>query len=185
MKQQDPINKLFERLDGQLDAVASPQGHQSRFMQKLNAQKPATVDNSRNYWKPFLAIASIILVAFMVAGVFNNNQQLEDGLASVSPEMAETEAFFTTAINTELARLDAFESKIASKLVNDAMVQLSSLESEYASLKNDLIESGNDNRVIYAMIANFQSRIDLLEQVISTLEGIEQINQTNTDETTI
>lgn len=185
MKQNDAIEDLFARLDGALDTSTTPEGHQARFMQKLNTKKPASPGKSSGYWKPFLAIASVILVAFLVAGIFNNPNNKTDGLASVSPEMAETQEFFTAAINQELQRLDAFESKVAKELVNDAMVQLSVLESEYAKLKDDLIESGNDKRVVYAMISNFQRRIDLLEQVVSTLEGIEQINQTNTDESTI
>ena len=185
MKKTDNIEALFQQLEGQLDVAQTPEGHKSRFMQKLNTQQPVSLGKSRNYWKPFLAIASVILVAFMIAGVFNNSQQPKDGLAGVSNEMAETQEFFTTAINQELQRLNQFESKIAAELINDAMVQISALESNYAKLKEDLVKSDNDKRVVYAMIANFQSRIDLLEQVISTIEGIEQINQTNTDENTI
>jgi hypothetical protein len=99
--------------------------------------------------------------------------------------MAQTQEFFNTAINTELERLSSFESEAAKVLINDAMLQMETLEQEYLKLQDDLVESGNDKRVIHAMINNFQNRIDLLQHVISTIEGIELINQSNTDESTI
>ena len=51
-------------------------------------------------------------------------------------------------------------------------------------LKKDLVESGNDKRVIYAMITNFQNRIDLLQNVINTIEEIKTLKETE-NETTI
>ncbi len=51
-------------------------------------------------------------------------------------------------------------------------------------LKKDLVSSGNDKRVVYAMINNFQKRIDLLKQVIAKIEMIKKLN-TETNETTI
>lgn len=183
---EDNINQLFERLQGEFNLKETPTGHQSRFMQQLNSQKPATAQKAKfAYWKPVAAIAAVVMVAFLLTGVFNPIQEEATGLASVSVEMAETQAFFNTAIATELDRLNNFESEAAKQLVNDAMLQLDNLEQEYVNLQEDLINSNNDKRVIHAMINNFQSRIDLLQHVVSTIEGIELINQSNTDETTI
>lgn len=63
-------------------------------------------------------------------------------------------------------------------------MKISNLEEEYQQLKLDLVESGNDKRVIYAMIANFQNRIDLLEQVVSIVEEVKTL-KTNENEITI
>lgn len=52
------------------------------------------------------------------------------------------------------------------------------LEKNYENLKIDLKESGNDKRVIYAMISNFQSRIDLLENVLKTIENLKTLKPT-------
>ena len=60
-------------------------------------------------------------------------------------------------------------------MVQDALEQLENLENKYEILKLDLVESGNNKRVIYAMIKNFQNRIDLLEQVISTIEEVKKL----------
>ncbi|HBY66763.1 MAG TPA: hypothetical protein DEG69_02680, partial [Flavobacteriaceae bacterium] len=87
-------------------------------------------------------------------------------------------------INKELQTLKSFESSETKELVDDALQQIEILEQEYNTLKTDLAESGNDKRVIYAKITNFQNRIDLLENVIKTIEEIKTL-KANKNETTI
>ena len=61
-------------------------------------------------------------------------------------------------------------------MVMDAIKQLEILEKNYDSLKKDLSESGEDKRVIYAMIDNFQNRIDLLQHVVEQMDAIKELN---------
>lgn len=186
MQQKDTIEELFERLQGEFDHKETPQGHGARFMQRLNTEQPLSGGKPKiAYWKTFSVIAAVVMLAFLLTGVFQSGNDQAEGLASVSPEMAETQEFFDNTIKAELERLNAFESEAAKNLINDAMLQMQTLEQQYLKLQEDLVESGNDKRVIHAMISNFQSRIDLLQHVISTIEGIELINQSNTDESTI
>ena len=98
--------------------------------------------------------------------------------------MKQTQSFFTTTINEELATLKSLTDPEAKNLVEDALKQIEILEDEYNGLKKDLAESGNDKRVIYAMISNFQNRIDLLEQVIEKIEEIKNLKAYR-NETTI
>ena len=81
-------------------------------------------------------------------------------------------------------QLKSFKTPETAQLVNDALNQITILEQEYQQLKEDLVASGNDQRVIAAMIANFQSRINLLENVIELIEEIKHL-KTNENETTI
>ncbi|HET7361517.1 MAG TPA: DUF4179 domain-containing protein, partial [Salinimicrobium sp.] len=62
-------------------------------------------------------------------------------------------------------------------VINDALEQLEILETDYKKLKTDLAESGQDPRVIYAMISNFQQRIDVLKNVLETVENINEQKQ--------
>ena len=61
---------------------------------------------------------------------------------------------------------------------------MQTLEKEYDKLKKDLLKSGKDKRVIFAMINNFQQRIDLLKQVLEQTQRINELkiykNETNT-----
>lgn len=176
------IDKLFENLEGSFDIHESPTGHQKRFLDRLNeAEKPAV--KKLNWWKP-LSIAASIAVLIAVGSVFINQEPIETDLASVSPEMKETQSFFTETINKELQTLQNINNPEAKGLVDDALEQIDILEEKYQELKLDLAESSNDKRVIYAMISNFQNRIDLLEQVIEKIEEIKTLKAYR-NETTI
>jgi len=176
------IEQLFERLKGDFDQFETPEGHQKRFAERLNRSK-GSQSGGWEWWKP-LSVAASILVIFGVAFTLGSRTAQPDGLASVSPEMAETQSYFLATISTELNRLDSFRSPETELLIEDAIKQLDRLELEYQKLKEDLIKSGHDKRVISAMIQNFQSRIDLLEHVLAMAEEMQNL-KFNQNEITI
>lgn len=183
----DNINILFENLKESFDVENPSEGHEQRFLDKLNAKNNTLVSSNRKtkIWKPVMAIAASILILIAVFVPMQQSHGMKD-LASISPEMATTQEFFTTTINSELERLKGETTPETQKLVNDAFTQITLLEKQYEQLKKDLNNSGNDKRVIYAMISNFQSRIDLLENVLHHIENVKQLNQkTNENSTTI
>lgn len=179
----DQIDKLFENLEGTFNVQETPEGHQNRFLDKLNTTSKKE-NNTVYYVKRVLSIAAILAVIITISGLFANTQVTAADLASVSPEMEETQSFFNNTISKELKTLKGFNYPETEALVEDALKQIAILESNYEILKEDLVESGNDKRVIYAMISNFQSRIDLLEQVIEKIEEIKNLN-TKKNENTI
>lgn len=185
MEHKDKIDVLFKELEGSFDLQETPVGHQRRFLDKLNArdQNVEPAKRSINWWKPF-SIAASVLVLIMAGFYFQNDTDAEVDLASISPELEQTQSFFTLTINQEVQKLQSFESSETKQLVDDTLSRLSELENEYDNLKIDLQESGNDKRVISAMISNFQDRIDLLQEVIETIESIETL-KANQNETTI
>jgi arginine decarboxylase-like protein len=187
MKQKDSIDQLFERLEGTFDLNESPAEHQKRFLAKLEANKAESKQKSRpivaTWWKPLSIAASVLLL--ITAGLFIQNYEVEvDGLAGVSPKMEETQSFFTTVINKELETLKSFENEDTELLIHNTLGRLADLESKYDRLKIDLANSGNDKRVVSAMITNFQNRIELLQQVIKTIDDIKTL-KANKNETTI
>ncbi|WP_458626949.1 hypothetical protein [Winogradskyella sp. PC D3.3] len=109
-------------------------------------------------------------------GLFTTLQQQPEylDLASVSPEMSETQDFFTVTIENELKKLNKERSPLTEQIINDALVQIQLLETDYKKLKTDLTESGKNQRVIYAMISNFQTRIDILNTVLEQIEIVKQ-----------
>ena len=175
----DKIDELFEELD--FDNKEPATGHKARFLEKLEAQNQTkNLGNNtfkRSLWAPMLSVAAILAIAFMVfAGFFNQNSSGNSGeLASVSPEMKETQQFYTQLIKTELETLKAEDAPETEAIIKDALTQLEKLETEYEKLKKDLQNSGQDKRVIYAMISNFQQRIDLLNEVLNQIENIKTL----------
>ena len=176
----DNINELFKELD--FDNKEPATGHKERFLEKLEEQNSRSKNstkgtNSRSLWAPMLSVAAILAIAFMVlAGFFGENSYKNQGdLASVSPQRKETKQFYTQLIETELQNLKAENAPGTEAIVDDALTQLEKLETEYKKLQKDLRNSGQDERVIYAMISNFQQRIDLLKQVLDQIENIKSL----------
>jgi archaellum component FlaC len=176
----DKIDDLFKELD--FDNKEPASGHKVRFREKLEEQNRQTKNlgnsnHKRSLWAPLLSMAAILAIGFMVfAGFFHENYRRNSGeLASVSPEMKETQQFYTQLIKTELETLKAEEAPGTEAIVKDALTQLEKLETEYKKLKQDLQKSGQDKRVVYAMISNFQQRIDLLNEVLNQIENIKTL----------
>lgn len=182
----DNLDILFTDLENDFDIENPRLGHQQRFLDKLNQDnhRVSTRFRLQKIWKPMIGIAaSLIFISF----VFIKTQQGHEmrALASVSPEMAETESFFATTIENELERLNGDISPEYQDLVVDALFQIELLEQNYQELKIDLNESGDDKRVIAAMISNYQSRIELLQNVLEQIDTIKQeLNIQNEDNNT-
>lgn len=170
----DNFENIFEDFKGKFDLEEPTTGHEARFLKKLEAQVEAEKPkNDTSFWKPFLAIAASVVIClgvFQFAGI----EEEKTGLASVSEEMSETQDFFTATINEELKKLDAERSPLTEHIIYEAERQLKALEEDYTNLKVDLKQSGNDKRVIYAMISNYQSRIDILTNILDKIEDLKE-----------
>jgi hypothetical protein len=174
----DTIDNLFKNLEGSFNIEETPKEHQHRFLDKLNEQSKSIKLEKYNGFpvRKLLAIAAVFAVIVTIGSLFVNTEATAADLASVSPEMEQTQSFFTSTINRELKTLTDFNNPDSKYLVQDALKQMDILEKKYKLLKTDLVESGNDKRVVYAMIQNFQNRIILLEQVIEKIEEVKNLN---------
>ncbi|WP_452228397.1 hypothetical protein [Lacinutrix sp. MEBiC02404] len=182
----DNLDSLFDTLKDDFDVEVPTLDHEKRFLKKLNKQTLANTSKPKNsFWKPFLGIAASLAILVTVFVTTQQEDKVLD-LASISPEMAETQNFFTNVIASELAKIEQASNPETKLLIADAMMQMQRLEKEYKDLKTDLSESGEDKRVIYAMISNFQNRIDILQDTLTQIENIKQLkNSTNENSTTI
>jgi biopolymer transport protein ExbD len=179
MKEEN-IEKVFKHLEGSFDVNSPNEGHHGRFLEKLNMDNTnLQPPSSKNHWKPLIAIAASLLICFAVFAGLNKPSNSMD-LASVSPELSKTQDFFTVTISEELKKLDAERSPLTNVMINDAMQQLAVLEDDYKNLKTDLSQS-NDNRVIYAMVSNFQNRIDVLTEVLDKIEDLKDLKNNKND----
>lgn len=166
------MKDMFARLKEDLETQEPKAGHKHRFADRLQ-QREAIQEKKKNdfSWRT-LSIAASVIILLGFSLLFVQTKPQEADLASVSPEMQQTQSFFTNAINQELRDLQSIKTPETEKMVADAIKQLTILETEYKLLKVDLTKSGQDKRVIYAMIANFQSRIDLLKEVAAQIDEL-------------
>src|SRR5690606_2316545 len=103
----------------------------------------------------------VITISLTVLNNFKNNE-----ITAVPEEMQKAHFHYTSLINTELEKINAEVTPDTKKIIEDAMKQLTKLENDYVLLEKNLTENGNTKQILYAMITNFQTRTNLLQEVL-------------------
>jgi len=169
----DELRTFFE--NNNFDTDVPRFGHSERFENRLNYS-----EKKKNFSYKWMSVAaSIILMIGFWLGNNQANKVIE--LADVSPEMQETETFFVRTINQEIKEIEKFRSPKTEHVIEDALNQLEKLEDKYKELVKELNVSNKDRRVIYAMISNYQRRIDILQNVLKQVDKIKNPKE-NQDE---
>ncbi len=168
----DHLEEIFK--DRDFDLREPDAGHFERFKAKLESGQKKKVKVI--YW-PWLSVAAAILIIFGIW--FGNSMHDSKGLelADVSPKMEETQSFFMQTIQKEIKAIKKNENPENKKIIDDAFTQLDILETDYQKLTIELKESNEDKRVIFAMITNFQKRIEILQNLMEQLEKIEKLRK--------
>jgi hypothetical protein len=181
----DDLDSFFETQKNKFDIEEPSAIHKALFLEKLKTKDELLFAHKtkqrRSLYISFFGIAaSILLIVTLNLNPFSKEENLKD-LASVSPEMAKTKNFFTVAISEELYKLKKESIPEAKILILDTTKRLNTLEEAYENLKKDLNESGNDKRVIFAMITNFQMRIEILKTTLQKIDHIKQLKTASYD----
>lgn len=168
---EDKLNTFFK--DNNFDVDVPRFGHLDRFEKRLNPQEKK---KSFSYKWMSVAASVILLIGIWMGSNFTDNTLL---LADVSPEMKETETFFVTTIKQELKEIEKYRNPTTERVIEDALNQLETLEDKYKELVKDLNKSFNDRRVVYAMISNYQNRIEILQNVLLQIDEIKKLKVKN------
>jgi hypothetical protein len=168
----DNLENIFKKLENKFDINEPAIGHFNRFEAKLNVSK-------KRGFKLYklvgvISVAASVLLFFGIwIGLSFNASGLE--LSSVSPKMNETENYFISTIQKEIQTIEKEKNSSNKQLINDSFNQLKKLENQYKLIAVDLKENKSDPRIIYAMIANYQQRITVLQSLIQQLNDIKQL----------
>lgn len=183
--ERDDIDNLFDGLQGSLDTEAPKPGHEQRFLEKLMASKKDGNPRKKLWWKPFAIAASIALFCTLAFGVYESRPTFEEKVAEISPEVSRTQFYFASLIEEKVKELEEESTPETRRIIDDSMLQLDKLESDYAKLEQDLVNGGNTKLLLSAMITNFSTRIDLLQDVLDHVENIKKLKNSDETKTTI
>lgn len=175
----DNLENIFNKFENQFDIEEPTIGHFNRFEKKLNTNKTKHKNSFNIFSKIAIAASIVLFVGIWIGQSFNSNSGME--LAQVSTEMEETQSYFVSTIHKELETIEDERNADTEAIINDALEQLQILENQYQKLSLELNESAEDKRIIYAMISNFQQRIDLLQSLLQQIENVKQLKQNNNE----
>ena len=123
-------------------------------------------------WSNILKIAAIFIVVLTVAFGFHLNIQRialdKNGIAlhNISSELADTEAFYTTQISEKIKMIEVSAGNIEPEVQN----QLNVLDEDYQSLKDDLKDNADGEKVINAMIEYYRLKLAMLEKILNEIQ---------------
>jgi len=171
------LEHKFKEFEGQFDTEEPTIGHFDRFEKRLVTKRyePKIIKWNPATWRWSAVAASVLLfIGFWFGSASANPVGME--LAEISPEMEETQSFFMASIQKEVEKINLQRNDRNAKVIDDSFIQLKKLEQNYAELTIALEDTSEDQRIIYAMIHNFQQRIEVLENLLEQLEEIKNIN---------
>ena len=176
---EESIDKVFKELQGKFDTQDPLPGHEARFLDKLNtAQGTISINRKKpgTWWKPLSIAASVVLLCALGLSLLNINPSMEQQVAEISPEVSDTRLYFTALIEQQVSELQAQSSPETEQMIAEVLGQLKKLDTNYKRLEQDLVNGGDANLILSAMIQNFQTRIALLQEVRNQIESIENYN---------
>lgn len=178
------IKKIIAKSPEVLLSKAPSKGHQQRFLKRLAAQQ--TQPSLKISWRKkgfyFMAFAASITLLF---GVFQWGAYTKSTLAqieAIAPEATQVNKHYSQLVASALHTIETAVNPITQPHVDKALLEINRLENDYKKMQQSLIEGGNTKLILKAMIQNYTTRIELLEEVINQIETINIINQ-NTNET--
>lgn len=170
------MEEFFKNNKHEFDFAEPDVGHFERFRARLEKVDETPKKKGGTPWYILAVAASVLL--FFGYWMGNYNQSDSDrgiDLADVSPKMEETQNFYLASIQKEVETIKTRKTPANQKIIDDAFVQLELLETNYRKLTLELKESNADKRVIYAMITNFQTRLQILQNLMDQLEEFEEL----------
>ena len=138
-----------------------------------------------SWWKPLSIAASIALLCILGVQIFTQEQTIKEQVVEIAPEVSKTEFYFASLIEEQVQELKDAKSPETARLVEDTLFQLDKLETDYANLEQELVNVGDSKIIQNAMITNFQTRIDLLKEVLASIENIKNLKSYNDENFTI
>lgn len=178
MKHNDNIDNLFENLKDDWNLEAPETGHENRFLERLQAQeKVVSIQKKKSNgftWKVLSIAASIAILVAIGFQVFKTENKIEQQVAEEPSQIQKTEFYFASLINEEIEKIQAEATPETKQIIADAMLQIKKLEKDHEKLEDDLANEGNSKQILNAMIINYQTRINLLQDVLTQIEEIKK-----------
>jgi len=170
------MEDFFKKNRQEFDIAEPNVGHFERFQAKLEKGDQASEKKGGTPWYILAVAASVLLFfGYWMGNYSQNSVDAGIDLADVSPQMEETQNFYLASIQKEVEEIKNKKNPANQKIIEDAFRQLELLETNYRKLTLELKESNADKRVIYAMITNFQNRLQILQNLMDQLEEFEEL----------
>jgi len=168
---EDKLHDFFS--ENEFDFHEPHSGHMQRFEKRLQGMQP----KKRTSWRWMSVAASVVLVLGFYLGY---NAKPDGRLGSVSNKMEEVETYFVSTINFEIKEMEKSRTLETEEVIEKALERIEKLEDDYKAFMEELINNGEQKRIIHEMIQNYQKRLDILQNTLIQIDLIK--NQKTLDD---
>lgn len=147
-------------------------GHEKRFMKKLNSKKSQI--GLRIWYSVAAGFIMLAMFSFFAKdfifdkNMIKNNSKIMS-LSDISFKYQEVEEFYQAGIDEKIIEFKQLECKVDQEQMVQIDKELKQFDDNYLSLQIELQRNKNDERIINAMITNYQTKIRFLELVIDQI----------------
>jgi hypothetical protein len=164
------FEKYIKEQRMQLDSDHPRQGHEERFLQKLDRVSDAPVRKIR--LRHALQVAASLAI-ILTSAVLLLRQTGENKLAAneIPEAMIEADFYYTSQVDDKYEQISEFnfENEEEKTLLLD---ELKDLESYHQQIMDDLQANPDDDRVINALIRHYQVKLEVMDQIIIQLNQV-------------
>jgi hypothetical protein len=182
------------------------EGHENRFLKKLSEASLAQAETEMNpaqtaqdlhekttlknttpktalklVWRKntqrFLSVAASVAILF---GVFQwgvHSQATQTKIASFAPEAAAINDYYPGLIANAVKEIEQQSSPLTKAHIDKAFKEISKLDARFKEMEVAMINGGNTKLILQAMVQNYTTRIELLEEVMHQINTINAINE--------
>ncbi len=174
--------------DDKLSADKMPQGHENRFLTKLESQNSKKGNLTFFYLKIAASVVIFLGLGYGGLNYLDKSENIPENkpqemvqlktLGDVSPSLKKVEDYYVANINLELANMDINGDN--KELFDGYILKLEELNKEYERLSIELTESGPNELTVSALIDNLKFRLNLLYRLKIQLEQLGDTENQNT-----
>lgn len=185
------IESFITLHQSELEFYEAPLDLWEKISEKLpKEKKQEKIFTMRYTQKTLLRIAAVVLLMITTGlGIWVNIPSQTTAVAietevpnieTVSSELAEAEAFYTSQINDKKQEIQGY--LIENPEVGSEFQQgIEQLDSMYTSLKEELYQGNDSEKIMDAMIQNLQTRIEILNRQLEILKRIKELKNEKTN----
>ncbi|MEZ5070383.1 MAG: hypothetical protein R2751_05310 [Bacteroidales bacterium] len=168
MKKKDNIENLLRNLGPALDLDRPREGHETRFLQKLENQ-PVRRLEIRHLLQIAASLAVLLASAF---GIIRWSGPAQPANASNLPEsVVQAEAYFSSQMDSRYETIRGFDFENGEEKAV-LLEELEDLDAYQQQLMQDLEANPKDERVINAMVRHYQVKLEVMDQIIYHLNQL-------------
>jgi len=172
-------NKIRKNID-QFDVSEPSEGHFDRFSEKLDElHDKDTLKIRRNFFSTkYWRIAAVVLILISISTIvflINPRQSSVNLTANELPEeLQEVKMYYSSQANAKMKQIEecALTDEDAAIIHELAAQEIEELEKTSAELESALKENDKNEKVRDALIVNYKTRAELLDNIIQRLCNI-------------